>query len=315
MQTGRRLLQLGVVTFLWAGCLEPAAADHGFLRLDHLPGSSADPAHQGWMDVRGAGHSTLKPHPQSTPQHAALRIVKNVDRATPRLAFHLNRADAIPEGELHLIHREGDGSLTAYRLFLRDIQITAQSLRSEGSLPPSEQVDLSYRLVEWTYTHYTLAEEAAAYWDLSRNAGGLGNVPGSPPPDIDGDGIADADDPDDDNDGMPDAYEIENGLNPYAADGDGDRDADGQSNLTEYRAGTAAGSPSSFFTISGRVTPDGEVSLRWRGAAGRQYEVRAASSLEGPFSVLETLTATTDGELTTQFPASPSRQFFQVVPR
>jgi hypothetical protein len=67
--------------------------------------------------------------------------------------------------------------------------------------------------------------------------------------DSDGDGLPDArermvyqtdpDDADTDGDGMPDGWEVQYGLNPLLyADGDGDIDWDGRTNLEEYLAGT-----------------------------------------------------------------------------
>lgn len=57
--------------------------------------------------------------------------------------------------------------------------------------------------------------------------------------DTDGDGTGDNADTDDDNDGMPDSFEIENGLDPLdAADAFLDPDDDGATNLEEYIEGT-----------------------------------------------------------------------------
>lgn len=61
--------------------------------------------------------------------------------------------------------------------------------------------------------------------------------------DADGDGLGDACDPltDSDDDGMPDDWEIQNGLDPNRDDAASDPDNDGISNLDEYRGETDPG--------------------------------------------------------------------------
>ena len=75
--------------------------------------------------------------------------------------------------------------------------------------------------------------------------------------DTDGDGTGDNADDDDDGDEMLDTYEIANGLDPLVDDGAGDLDTDGQTNVAESVAGTAANDGSSFFGASEwmRVSP------------------------------------------------------------
>jgi YD repeat-containing protein len=58
--------------------------------------------------------------------------------------------------------------------------------------------------------------------------------------DTDSDGQGDACDPDDDNDGIPDTYEIANGLLPLVDDAAGDLDGDGLTNLQEFQLGSSA---------------------------------------------------------------------------
>lgn len=70
----------------------------------------------------------------------------------------------------------------------------------------------------------------------------VGNITGKDvtnSPDTDGDMVANFVDPDDDGDGMPDDWEIDNGLDPLnPADASIDSDNDGTSNLEEYNNGT-----------------------------------------------------------------------------
>ena len=56
--------------------------------------------------------------------------------------------------------------------------------------------------------------------------------------DTDNDGITDIMDDDDDNDQMPDEWEIQFGLNPFMDDAEDDADADGLTNISEYKGGT-----------------------------------------------------------------------------
>lgn len=56
--------------------------------------------------------------------------------------------------------------------------------------------------------------------------------------DTDGDGLGNNSDTDDDDDGMPDIWEITNGLDPLNADdATQDKDGDGATNLEEYQLG------------------------------------------------------------------------------
>ena len=63
--------------------------------------------------------------------------------------------------------------------------------------------------------------------------------------DTDGDGLADDIDLDDDNDGMPDKWELANGLNRLMDDSSLDSDGDTVSNLNEYLAQTDPNNPNS----------------------------------------------------------------------
>jgi len=73
--------------------------------------------------------------------------------------------------------------------------------------------------------------------------------------DTDGDGLGNNADTDDDNDGMPDAWELEFGLNPLVDDAADDPDGDDISNINEYNLGI---DPNHF---EGNLAPEAPVLL------------------------------------------------------
>lgn len=120
-------------------------------------------------------------------------------------------------------------------------------------------------------------------------------------------------DPDSDGDGMPDAYELEHGLDPLVHDADEDLDGDGQSNWAEYIAGTAPNDPSSRFQI-GRVenTATGRFRLTWFARADRKYAVLSSPDLSQPFTVVpgkDSIVVAHDGDHSEEFPVSDTRFF------
>ena len=78
-----------------------------------------------------------------------------------------------------------------------------------------------------------------------------------------------------DADGMSDAWERANGLDP--ADATADLDGDGQSNLSEYRAGTLPWLASDLFGASALTpTPSGMYALTFPTTYGKLYTVQTA---------------------------------------
>ncbi|MHA1303352.1 MAG: NosD domain-containing protein [Candidatus Heimdallarchaeaceae archaeon] len=103
---------------------------------------------------------------------------------------------------------------------------------------------------------YNEASKTGNYWS-NYNGSGTYGIEGSAGaidlypitfPDTDGDGLddyieemivgTDPNDEDSDDDGMPDGWELFNGLNPISKDGDGDLDDDGLNNVDEYTNNT-----------------------------------------------------------------------------
>lgn len=85
---------------------------------------------------------------------------------------------------------------------------------------------------------------------------------------------------DSDGDGLPDAWEVANGLNPNDPnDADTDADGDGISNRKEYMAGTFAFDPNDGFRLALVGMDESNSSLQFLAIRGRTYSVQASSNL------------------------------------
>lgn len=107
--------------------------------------------------------------------------------------------------------------------------------------------------------------------------------------DTDSDNVRNMLDDDDDGDGMPDAWEMSNGLNPLVQDADADVDADGSCNLHEYIAGTCpTNSHEKFQIISVNIYAGGGNVIRWPSVSNRHYGVYWTRDLTDAFKPLLT---------------------------
>lgn len=124
-----------------------------------------------------------------------------------------------------------------------------------------------------------------------------------------------------DQDGIPDSYEIANGMNKdSAADRDTDLDGDGQNNYQEYIAGTSANTSSSVLRIT-NVTKVGQTaSVSWSSVAGKNYRVFISPDLTTWTDFGTTFpavgspgTETTAGPLDLTPLGNPDKYFLRVV--
>ena len=122
---------------------------------------------------------------------------------------------------------------------------------------------------------------------------------------------------DTDNDGMPDGWELSNGLNPsLASDATLDPDGDGQNNLAEYVAGTNP----HFSGDALRATMESGVGgpvIRFVAVAGKTYTVQRKATLADPawIRVGDVGAQPTTGVVEVQDPggASANQRFYRII--
>lgn len=121
---------------------------------------------------------------------------------------------------------------------------------------------------------------------------------------------------DSDADGLPDAWEIQTSGNLSALSGDEDTDADGQTDLDEYLAGTNPLDPQEFLgPVKLVVSVQREGILSWPSKAGYTYrvETRAAFGGSNSWTALPgSLVTGTGSELTFELPAESEQLFIRV---
>lgn len=122
---------------------------------------------------------------------------------------------------------------------------------------------------------------------------------------------------DTDGDGMPDAYELANGLNPNnPADATLDADGDSQTNKAEYLAGTNPQLPGSRLaaTVAATGTP-GQFAVTFTAIAGKTYTVRYKDDLAAAtWTNLQNIPAQgSDTVMTINDTPSVPKRFYQVI--
>lgn len=134
-----------------------------FLKIQGIPGESADEAHKDCIEVLGYSHGMTQAATGHARAHAPevrgrcelrdLSIVKVVDKATPLLAKHLCENKLIKEVKLELCRAGGNKEkYLEYTLSNVIISSISASKGSHGEAGlPLEEVTFSYGKMTWTY--------------------------------------------------------------------------------------------------------------------------------------------------------------------
>ncbi|MCA8918927.1 MAG: type VI secretion system tube protein Hcp [Planctomycetes bacterium] len=138
-----------------------------FVKIDGMPGSSSDANHGDWCDVRGFNHGMEYPFDmrenkgRGEPVHGACSIVKEIDKASPKIYEALAKKKKVNKVELEFWrdHPTEGGSEKYFTIELEDCRIvqarpympTGGSAGAEDAMSHMEEVGFAYRKIGWTF--------------------------------------------------------------------------------------------------------------------------------------------------------------------
>jgi type VI secretion system secreted protein Hcp len=159
-----------------------------FLQVDYIPGESQDPDHRNWIEPSAFHWGVSRPgqsfpigagSPTPAADHADLTIVKEIDKATPKLFLKCCNGGTIPTITLEIWPT---GTLYSRPLVvyeLSDAIVTSAKPvgANVGSSYLMEEVSFNYRRIDITYNEFdpktgTLKGSVKAFWDRQIGKGG-----------------------------------------------------------------------------------------------------------------------------------------------
>lgn len=137
-----------------------------FMKVEGIAGSSMEKGRSDWSDVRGFDHALQYPFDmrdnrgRGEPEHGACTVIKEIDKASPKLYEALAKKKKIDSVLLEFERdKPGEGSTEAYfRIELHDCRVINARPhvpqgggKDEVSPPHMEQIGFAYRKITWTW--------------------------------------------------------------------------------------------------------------------------------------------------------------------
>lgn len=155
-----------------------------YLKLDGVPGECIDSKHKEWIQLLSFSHamnqagSMFSGGGQSTSGRvdvADVSVMKRVDKATPKLSWHLATGTHIKSGIVEFCQSSKDKHVFMKYSF-EDIVVSSLSPSvSHGGDFPVESLSYRFSKIEWEYTPIDekggKQPSVKAWWDVKENKG------------------------------------------------------------------------------------------------------------------------------------------------
>lgn len=121
-----------------------------YMSIPGIVGESTAQDHNGWLMATGL--QAQAPQGRSTP--GSIQIVRNVDKASPKLMQISSTGKHIPEVVIEAMRTDSTSKQPYLIIKMTDVVISSydQIPASGGSLP-QERIQLNYSKVEWIYNN------------------------------------------------------------------------------------------------------------------------------------------------------------------
>lgn len=134
-----------------------------FMKIADIPGSSSDKDHKDWCDVRGFSHEMKYPFDmrenkgRGEPTHGEFTIMKELDKASPKLYEALAKKKKVKEVELEFWrdNPKDGGSEKYFSIKLKDCRVvSARPFMPHDNaevFSHLDQIGFAYKVIEWTW--------------------------------------------------------------------------------------------------------------------------------------------------------------------
>jgi type VI secretion system secreted protein Hcp len=137
-----------------------AMVDPAYIKFEGVDGESQDKDHLGWSDVLSFDqviHSPASGTSMTRTRESAIlediRVVKELDKSSPKLAEAICKGVVYPTVQIHLVKAYSSGpSIVYYAYELKNALVTSYVVGGATGGIPTEEISLAFEEIKVTYT-------------------------------------------------------------------------------------------------------------------------------------------------------------------